>query len=556
MYKIVFVLIFFSLSLFAFTSKEIAKHIDLCDKLRVRTQKMTKEALLIKLDIQKNKNIKELKNTSYLFDKTLNTLIEGDKDIKPINNEAIHKSLKEIKQEWQPFYKNIKNIYMQKELDSSYDYIIKNSSKFRKKIMKVVNQYTQLAQDKINLKLANNLNYAGKNRTRSQKVVKNFLMYKANINKKQALEELKKSVTLFDKTLDGLINGSKELKLVKTTLPQAKDRLLKVKKSWQELKKDLNKALKSSNKEDIINIVSKAKDVRLNLKELILIYTNSLNRQKQALKLNSIVDNFLSQTNANKALINRVGKQRLLTQKIAKLAIDCNLNLVKNRCLKLQKGVSSFNKTLLALKVGNKNMQIEPLQSAEAKEELLKIKKLWIPYAKSAIKVQNSGGKDLKSIEYILNHNKELLEESDKLVKILIKENSKNLDYIEKEQLHIINIAGKERMLIPKMVKEYLAQFVYNLSSYNNLYRKTMSEFETSLNGLINGDSKLYLPKVTNPKIKTQLVKVQKLWFKIKPIFARESKKKKDLKLLLSVNPILLKEMNKAVELIESETEY
>jgi hypothetical protein len=55
----------------ALKNKELTIIIDLSGKQRMLTQKMTKEAFLIKLGIDKESNIKKLKQSSRLFDKTL-----------------------------------------------------------------------------------------------------------------------------------------------------------------------------------------------------------------------------------------------------------------------------------------------------------------------------------------------------------------------------------------------------------------------------------------------------------------------------------------------------
>ena len=74
-------LLLFSNLLFATTDKELATAINLAGKQRMLIQKMTKEALLIHANLEKDKSIKRLKESSTLFDKTLKGLINGDKSI-------------------------------------------------------------------------------------------------------------------------------------------------------------------------------------------------------------------------------------------------------------------------------------------------------------------------------------------------------------------------------------------------------------------------------------------------------------------------------------------
>lgn len=55
--------------------------INLAGKQRMLTQKMTKEALLIQLGIEKDENLLNLRETTALFDRTLTGLIGGDADL-------------------------------------------------------------------------------------------------------------------------------------------------------------------------------------------------------------------------------------------------------------------------------------------------------------------------------------------------------------------------------------------------------------------------------------------------------------------------------------------
>ena len=52
---------------FALTTKQLAVSINLAGKQRMLTQKMTKEALLIKAGVEKEQNLKKLEATSTLL---------------------------------------------------------------------------------------------------------------------------------------------------------------------------------------------------------------------------------------------------------------------------------------------------------------------------------------------------------------------------------------------------------------------------------------------------------------------------------------------------------
>ena len=79
----------------------------------------------------------------------------------------------------------------------------------------------------------------------------------------------------------------------------------------------------------------------------------------------------------------------------------------------------------------------------------------------------------------------------------------------------VINIAGRQRMLSQKTIKE---AYTISLSEsekaaeYRKKLRKTVDLFEKSIHGLIDGDIELGLPPTTNPEILAQINKVHDIW--------------------------------------------
>jgi len=561
MFKWLLALAFLFSSLHAMSDKELAITINLSGKQRMLTQKMSKEAMLIKLGIDKKANKESLKKTSTLFDKTLKGLEVGDSSLGLVatDDKKIQEQLKKVESLWKPFYKRIEAIYSEKDLSSkTFDYINKHNLELLKQMNKAVFMYATLGNKGGNrLKMANDINLAGKQRMLTQKIAKDLLFYQAGIEPKKALKSLTSSIKLFDKTLKGLYSGDKKLNLVGTKLPKIRKQLDIVQSNWQETKPLIPKALKDKNNKELAKKAIAGLDkTKVEMNKAVVLYTKSLNRVKQVMKLNSIINGFLTKKNGAKHLINLAGKQRMLTQRITKLAIECALGLIPQSCKRLDKFIKLYQKTLLGFKNGDKDLDLKAQTDPKAIAQIEKLLKMWKPFADAALKVQNSNGKDKKAIEYVLAHNEELLKESNHLVEIFDVINQKYSNYIESAQITLIDMAGRQRMLTQKMTKEFLAIYQLKDKSYKKKLKETIKLFEDSQNVLING-SKLYqLPKATNPKIKKQLVKVATLWHKIMPFYNKNSISKKELVLLLKVNPILLKEANKAVSLIENSTEY
>ncbi len=117
----------------------------------------------------------------------------------------------------------------------------------------------------------------------------------------------------------------------------------------------------------------------------------------------------------------------------------------------------------------------------------------------------------------------------------------------------VINLAGKQRMLTQKMSKEalFIAKGI-DVKANTESLKKTAELFDKTLNGLVNGDNSLKLPKTTNKEILAQLKKVSELWTAFKPNIDKVVEGKSDkatLEAIAKGNLPLLKNMNKAVQM-------
>ena len=123
-----------------------------------------------------------------------------------------------------------------------------------------------------------------------------------------------------------------------------------------------------------------------------------------------------------------------------------------------------------------------------------------------------------------------------------------------KDDGHVINLAGKQRMLVQKMTKEAFMINAGNENSRKDL-KETSELFDKTLNGLISGNEEMGLPPAPD-EVKPQLLKVKQLWNsfyeKIKIIYTKnpdDPEFKEALNYLNEHNMELLAEMNKAVML-------
>ncbi len=547
-------LLLFSNFLFAVSDKDLAVSINLAGKQRMLIQKMTKEALLIHANLEKQKNIDNLKNSSQLFDKTLKGLQEGDNSLGlvPLKEKSIQKQLEVVDKLWQPFYKEIKSILSGDAKESSYEFLEKHNMDLLKEMNSVVNLYTLQNKQNSKLKLANDINLAGKQRMLTQRMAKDLLAITNNLDKKAHIKDFKKAKKLFSDTLKGLKNGDKKLNLVGTKLPKIVAQLDIVDKEWKEAQPLLNSALKGKDEEKAI---SKLDNILVEMNRAVTLYTQSVNRQKQRLQFASILNSFMNKNKVLKKRVNLSGKQRMLVQRMTKLSllISSNINPKSNR-EKLIKYSTLYDKTLNGFKNGDKDLGCTATKDKEVLKQIDLVEKQWKPFYKNIKIIIDNKDKDKKALSYLVSNNEQLLKASNDLVKLYEKsDNSEN--YLEKAKVHIVNIAGRERMLSQKMTKEKLL-LVQGKKEYAPKLKETIKLFDDSLNALINGDTKQNIIPPTNKKIKAQLEKVAKIWSKLKPLYEKNNISPKELAIIIKENPILLSEMNKMVEMAEVSREY
>ncbi len=547
-------LILFTSLLFGLSDRELAISINLSGKQRMLTQKMTKEALLIRSNIDKKVNIDRLKESSRLFNKTLKGLIDGDKSLKlvSIEDNNIQKELKKIEKLWKPFHSEIENVIFNRATDNTYKLLEKNNIPLLNEMNIAVNMYTLEKRGENKFKLANDINLAGKQRMLTQKMAKDLLFIKNGFKKEYYISDFKKSQKLFTKILNGLFNGDKKLNLEGTKILQIVKQLRVVDKLWINLQPILKKSL---NGKDIKSAIDGLDNILIEMNRAVLLYTKAFNRQKQRLELSYIINSFINKNNQLKRLVNLSGKQRMLIQRMAKLSLLISSNIDKKENIKrLIKFSSLYNQTLKAFRDGDRELNCIPLKSKLIDEQIAVIEKKWKPFYKNIKNIINQKDGRGKSLRFIIDNNEELLEVSNELVKRYEKSN-RSQNYLDKTRLRIVNVAGRERMLTQKMTKEKLL-ILNGDNKYKSKLQKTIKLFNDSLNVLISGDSNQTIVKPTNKKIREQLAKVLSIWMKLKPLYLKDNLSSKEMNIIIKKNPVLLYEMNKMVKMSEVEVEY
>ncbi len=224
------------------TSAEYGVVLNLSGKQRMLTQKMSKEMMLVALDVDKDANLANLQKTSALFDKTLKGLRNGSEELHlpPTSSGRILRQLDKIDAIWADFNPVVQGVLADKSVTKEQVAVVAEKNlPLLKEMNKAVGMYEKDAK-KGGLKaapgLAATINLSGKQRMLTQKMSKEFLLVAYGHNRDDNKLALLETYSLFERTLKGLLDGDETLGLPGTKPQTIRDQLAVVDGLWQKFK--------------------------------------------------------------------------------------------------------------------------------------------------------------------------------------------------------------------------------------------------------------------------------------------------------------------------------
>ncbi len=548
----IFALLFGCLLLWGVTDAELAVDINLAGKQRMLTQRMTKDVLMIVAGVETQKAKEDLQKSMELFDRTLKGLMHGDKDLSlvPVDDPKVQAQLQKVQELWNPFKQKIAKVLEGKASSEDIAYIKDRNVELLKEMNKAVQLLVAYSKQGKKEK-AQAINLSGKERMLSQRIAKDALLLYLYPKDKVAKKELQASMEEFEKILRGLKEGDSSLGLQKTQAPWIVTELDEAQKRWERLKG----ALKSFDKKHLPLIVQTSDELLVQMDKITKMYEALLNKRKKISKINSIVDAFVQQKENEKHIINLAGKQRMLTQKMTKEALLSALGIDKQKNLEyLKKDMQLYDKTLRGFLYGDEELALPAAKSKDVKKQIEAVMAVWKPFKERVEHFLKS--QDVNDLSYLVANNEKLLKESHQLVQVFKKAYPTN-NFLAEARKEIVDIAGRQRMLTQKMTKEKLLMMLGVDKEQNaKKLQQTVALFDNSLKDLINGNKAKKIVRPSNKELLAQLHKVKKLWQNLKPLYEKEKLSAQELTLMVKGNLILLKEMDKAVYLSETVTEY
>ena len=232
--------------------------------------------------------------------------------------------------------------------------------------------------------LARQINLAGRQRMLTQRMVKEALLFALKVDPARTRQKMLQTAQLFDRTLKGLMHGDAQQELATTTDPGILKQLARVQALWKEFL-------------PVINRLGKAAEAdRASIETLARLNGPLLREMDRAVKMYERASG--ADTSELAVVINLAGRQRMLTQKMAKeyLLAAYGIAPVRNRA-EMRRTMALFERTLKGLLDGDPEQELPGTKDPAIRAQLQKVMALWARYRPM---LETPPGKaDLKALE-------------------------------------------------------------------------------------------------------------------------------------------------------------
>ena len=151
----------------------------------------------------------------------------------------------------------------------------------------------------------------------------------------------------------------------------------------------------------------------------------------------------LSKQEKGSLYVDIAGRQRMLTQKLTKEAL-IYVSTKKDKWKEnLKKTQALFQKSLIALRDGDKEMGLEKTTDPAILQEIDKLEKAWDKFQKAVLTIENTsiGGSDSKAaIDYLLQHNIPLLKQANVVTQAFKKKAMESINQLKEIELALLGL--------------------------------------------------------------------------------------------------------------------
>ena len=265
--------------------------------------------------------------------------------------------------------------------------------------------------------------------------------------------------------------------------------------------------------------------------------------------------NQTSRAQANEQ-IDLAGRQRMLSQRMA--AASCLAMVgadVANRRAITRASWEEFDNFLVAIRHGDTEHGWSAAEDKEVLAAIDQVERIWSETKLSILQIA-AGDLQLDIVRTYMAGSAPLLKRSDDLVKAL--SGAFGGSVISAEQAETIDIAGRQRMLSQRMMKN-ACMFAVGLQreKAGDMLETHIALFDESLQKLSTGDTEAGIIEPPTRALSTQLAAIDQLWRayqgELEELMAAPALDTEQLSNLAMQSDVLLGEMDKAVKMYVAE---
>ena len=224
--------------------QEETKVLNYAFKQRMRTQWIARDALLVSMDYNRSFYQQEMLQNANLFHENLINLLASKADIDKVKREDknFEQKIQDLNLTWMKFYDSVKKVAESSENKDALKFIAENNIKLLKDIAYIFTHFIKsyTSTDKLEASMAHikTMLYTqvGKPRMYINKLVKERLLIKNNIDIEENQKSLEQSIKDMDRLMKALKDGDKGLELNGTEDRTILEKLAISQKIWEEVK--------------------------------------------------------------------------------------------------------------------------------------------------------------------------------------------------------------------------------------------------------------------------------------------------------------------------------
>jgi len=296
---------------------------------------------------------------------------------------------------------------------------------------------------------------------------------------------------------------------------------------------------------------------KFNLFLLIAIFTIPISAKNVRLELNNIIKGAFAKQKSLSGVINLATNNKMLSQKMAKCAvlIKNGISVELNHKI-LMESSKQFDSFIDGMYNGNESLKLKKETDKEVLKELDEVNEEWKRFYTNVQNLYVDKKVNKTAYRYIIDNNEKLLRLSHKLTQTI---QSKTILNTNDNQVIVntLKFADRQKMLTQKMLKEKFLVYTKENAKRNNVkLRGSIILFKNGLNGLINGDNKRGIAKVTSKPIQHKLQQMLTLYKESEELYKRQHVNFDEIKGLAILDRKLLKLSIEVVRMIENTLVY